>query len=198
MTTTTTRRPAPATRQAATRRLRVLTRLVTGLVGVLAIVLGVVLVIAMGSGGGDDGGAADLPLPNPMGGPALHAPAPSGPAVTVGGLEVVASEVAMGDVPLDVTMVSSWTLTNPTTDPVTLVIGQPQVHEGCCPGPVYVDEQLVVPGGTVTVPAGGEALVQFPLQMHEGMDGPHHLTIPLTVDGDVTELHVTGNFTADV
>jgi len=48
------------------------------------------------------------------------------------------------------------------------------------------------------VPAGGTVLVQFPLQMHPGMDGPHHLAIPLEAGSEQAALQVTGNFTASV
>ena len=32
--------------------------------------------------------------------------------------------------------------------------------------------------------------------MHSGTDGPRHLTVPLQVEHDVTEVHVTGDVTA--
>jgi hypothetical protein len=69
------------------------------------------------------------------------------------------------------------------------------VLEGCCPGPVYADGELTQVGQELTVPAGGAVLLQFPLQMHAGMDGPHHLAIPLVSGDDQALVHVTGNFT---
>jgi hypothetical protein len=44
------------------------------------------------------------------------------------------------------------------------------------------------------VPPGGSVLLQFPLQMHRGMDGPHHLAIPLVADGEEAAVHVSGDF----
>ena len=48
----------------------------------------------------------------------------------------------------------------PTGQPVA--VGQPRVLEGCCPGPVYVDDAQVPAGGTVTVAAGATVVAQFP------------------------------------
>ena len=79
---------------------------------------------------------------------------------------------------------------------LSFTLGQPQVLEGCCPGPVYVDDELVPVGGVVTVASGASVTVQFSLQMHPGMDGPHHLTVPVQAGSVSTQLHVTGNFTA--
>ena len=189
--------PTPRSRRpvgAAERRLAIVTRVTGSLVAVLAVAL--VISIAVDPRTSADPTDAGLPLPNPMGGPAEHAPAATGDPVALGGLEVVAPDVTMGQVPLNVTMVSTWEVSNPTDESLTFTVGQPQVHEGCCPGPVVVDAQTLVPGDTVTVVAGDVALVQLPLQMHPGMDGPHHLSVPLDAGGDQTALHVTGDFTS--
>lgn len=138
----------------------------------------------------------DADLPNPMGGPARTAPGDASGAVVLDGLEVSGAEVAMGDVALGVTYVPSWQVVNPTDRAVRLVLGQPQVLEGCCPGPVYADGELTQAGQEVTVAPGGRLLLQFPLQMHAGMDGPHHLAVPLASGDEQAALHVTGNFTA--
>jgi hypothetical protein len=102
-------------------------------------------------------------------------------------------------VPLGVTVVPTWSVTNPTSSSVTFAPGQPQVLDGCCPGPVYVDDELLEPGALVEVPPAGAVELAFPLQMHPGMDGPHHLAIPLTAEDGAQEtaLHVTGDFRAD-
>lgn len=193
MNTPTPARPrSPAARRRAMeRRLALATRAVTAVVGLLLVVLVVVLATREPSPV-----AAVLDLPNPMGGPVQAAPFATGDPVAVGGLEVTAPDVVMGAVPLDTTVVPRWEVTNPTAGPLTFTVGQPRVLEGCCPGPVYVDDVEVPAGERVTVDAGASVTVQFPLQMHPGMDGPHHLTVPLQVDGEVTELHVTGDFTA--
>lgn len=138
----------------------------------------------------------DASLPNPMGGPAKAAPGePTGEA-TFGGLTVSGSEVAMGDVALGITYVPSWQVDNPTGADITFMVGQPQVLEGCCPGPVYADGELTQAGQQLSVPAGGSLRLQFPLQMHAGMDGVHHLAIPLQAYGADAAVHVTANFTA--
>jgi hypothetical protein len=115
--------------------------------------------------------------------------------ISFGGLEVAGAEVAMGDVALEVTYVPAWEVTNPTGGEVMFAVGMPEVVEGCCPGPIYVDGELIQIGQPFTVQPGGSALVQFPLQMHRGMDGPHHLTLPLAAGGEVADVHVIGNFT---
>lgn len=138
----------------------------------------------------------DASLPNPMGGPARDAPGEVSGAVSFGGLEVAGTEVAMGEVALDITYVPAWEVTNPTDDHLAFAVGVPQVLEGCCPGPVYVDGELTQAGQTFTVPPGGTALLQFPLQMHRGMGGQHHLTLPLAAGDETTAVHVTGDFTA--
>lgn len=140
---------------------------------------------------------SDASLPNPMGGPARTAPGTASEQVTLGGLEVVGSDVQMGDVALAVTHVPGWEVTNPTDRDITLTVEQPQVVEGCCPGPIYADGELTQAGQRFTVPAGGDLLLQFPLQMHPGMDGPHHLAVPIAASGERAALHVSGNFTAD-
>jgi hypothetical protein len=137
----------------------------------------------------------DASLPNPMGGPARPAPGDATGELTLAGLQIAGAEVAMGEVALGVTYVPGWQIINPTNTAVTVLVGQPQVLEGCCPGPVYADGELTQAGQELTVPPGDELLLQFPLQMHPGMDGPHHLAIPLASGDEQTAVHVTGNFT---
>ncbi len=142
-----------------------------------------------------DGNAFDASLPNPMGGVARAAPGDVSGEVQLAGLQIAGAEVAMGEVALGVTYVPGWEVTNPTDREVAFTAGQPQVVEGCCPGPIYVDGELTQVDQRFAVPPGGSVLVQFPLQMHAGMDGPHHLAIPLFADGEQAAVHVTGNFT---
>lgn len=138
----------------------------------------------------------DDTLPNPMGGPTRTAPGDATGQAALGGLTITGVDVAMGEVALGVTYVPGWTVTNPTETTVTFLVGQPQVLEGCCPGPVYADGALTQAGQELTVAPGNELLLQFPLQMHPGMDGPHHLAIPLVSGDEQTAVHVTGDFTA--
>lgn len=135
-------------------------------------------------------------LPNPMGGPARAAPGDASHDISFAGLLVQGSQVAMGEVELGVTYVPGWEITNPTGAAVTFTVGQPQVLEGCCPGPIYADGELTAAGQQLTVPAGATLVLQFPLQMHPGMDGPHHFTVPLASGDEVTAVHVVGDFIA--
>ncbi len=164
---------------------------------VIVLGLGLVLFSAFVLDGSGEGAAADGGLPNPMGGPALAAPGTISGATTLGGLQVSGTEITMGEVALGVTYVSGWELTNPTEGDLSVAVGQPRVLEGCCPGPVYADGELTQAGQRLVVPAGERVLLQFPLQMHPGMDGPHHLAVPLSSDGQEVAVHVTGDFTAD-
>ncbi|HSK24404.1 MAG TPA: hypothetical protein VK906_14560 [Egicoccus sp.] len=185
---TTSARPRSSADQRFMRAVTLVALLVGGLT-LYAILANVV--------GSDAPSAAGADLPNPMGGLALTAPGEVTGELELGGLEVLGSSVAMGDVALGVTYVPAWDLLNPTTGDVTVTIGQPQVLEGCCPGPVYANGELTEAGQTVVVAAGDVLNLQFPLQMHAGMDGPHHLAIPLQAGADGGAVEVTGNFTAD-
>lgn len=138
----------------------------------------------------------DDSLPNPMGGLARTAPGETSGEVELAGLRIDGAEVAMGEVELGITYVPQWTVTNPTDETVTFTTAMPQVLEGCCPGPVYASEQLVEAGDPVEVPPDGSVELSFPLQMHDGMGGWHHLTVPLvTPDGqEMVDLQVTADF----
>lgn len=135
-------------------------------------------------------------LPNPMGGIARTAPGTATGAIELAGLAIADAAIHMGDVGLDVTYVPQWEVTNPSKAAVTLVVNQPQVLEGCCPGPVYAGGELTHPGQAFTIAPGDRLLLQFPLQMHAGMDGQHHLVLPLESGSEQADLTVTGNFTA--
>jgi hypothetical protein len=179
--------------EALTRRDRRITRGLT-VVGVL--IAGFLLYATIVALSAPRESRFDARLPNPMGGPARTAPGDASGEIFLGGLQVAGADVAMGDVALGVTYVPGWEVTNPTDTAVSFLVGQPQVLEGCCPGPVYADGQLIQAGQELTVPPGDQLLLQFPLQMHVGMDGPHHLAVPLASGDEQTALHVTGNFTA--
>lgn len=176
--------------QATERRvMRAITALVVALTLGSAVIVGTTLQSREAS-------PFDPSLPNPMGGTARVAPGASTGVVSLSGLVIAGAEVDMGPVALGVTYVPGWEVTNPTGEVATFVTGQPQVLEGCCPGPIYADGVLIQAGQDLAVPPGGSVLLQFPLQMHPGMDGPHHLAIPLSVGDEVGAVHVTGDFTA--
>lgn len=123
-----------------------------------------------------------------MGGPVLDIPMQRTGVATAAGVEVIGSEVAMGDVPLDVTVEPTWTLVNTTDTPVALGEPHASVIEGCCPGPLTTATNVLAPGESTTL--------TFPLQMHRGMDGPHSFRIHVPVDDEVLEVGVTGDFHA--
>lgn len=185
---TTTTRPRPGADQLFMRGVT----LVALLIG--ALTLYAILTAVVGS---DAQAEATADLPNPMGGPALTAPGDVSGELDIAGIEVLGSTVAMGDVALGVTYVPAWDLLNPSAEDITVTIGQPRVLEGCCPGPVYANGELTEAGQSVVVPAGDAVTLQFPLQMHPGMDGPHHLAIPLLAGEGSGTVDVIGNFTAD-
>ncbi len=176
----------------------------TGRLSRLAAMVGAVVLavgVAISAASGSDTAtvtAADPSLPNPMGGPALPAPGTVAGEASLAGLQIAGSKVAMGDIALGVTYVPAWEVTNPTDRELTFAASQPQVLEGCCPGPVYADGELTQVGQELIVAPGSSVLLQFPLQMHAGMDGPHDLAIPLQADGEQAALQVTGNFTDSV
>ncbi len=143
-----------------------------------------------------EGPQFDGTLPNPMGGPASTAPGEATTDIDLAGLSIAGSDVQMGDVALDVTYVPEWEVANPSDGEISFVVGQPQVLEGCCPGPIYADGELTQAGQEFTVAPGDRLVLQFPLQMHAGMDGPHHLAVPLVSGSEQAAVHVTGNFTA--
>ena len=189
---------SPAPRHAPSRKHASRRSFLPAAVALGAVVGAVLLAVTVVNGPGPGGDAgAQAGLPNPMGGPALPAPGSASGMATVNDLVVEDTTVAMGDVGLGVTYVPAWEVTNPTDQDVEVVIGQPRVIEGCCPGPVYADGHLTQPGQLLQVPAGRSVRLQFPLQMHPGMDGYHHLAIPIASQGEDVALQVTGNFTAD-
>lgn len=108
--------------------------------------------------------------------------------VSTGSVTVEGSEIAMGVVPLDVTVTPTWRLVNNGTDTVTLGEPHASVLEGCCPGQLLLDR--------TEIPAGATATLTFPLQMHAGMDGPHDFDVHVPIAGsdDVLTLGVTGTF----
>lgn len=105
-----------------------------------------------------------------------------------GGVVVEGSEIAMGQVPLNVTVTPTWTLVNESAEAVSLGEPHASVIEGCCPGPLTLSSSALAPGES--------AQLSFPLEMHPGMDGPHRFDIhvPVGVDGEYLTLEVTGDF----
>lgn len=110
---------------------------------------------------------------------------------TAADLRVEGAHIDMGDVPLNVTVSPTWTITNTGNETVTLGEPHASVIEGCCPGPLLLAVSRLAPGEATTL--------TFPLQMHPGMDGPHDFDIHIPVNDDssaVLTLGVSGDFGA--
>ena len=158
----------------------------------------VALLVLTASGGGDDGhttaangSGSKTGATGPMGGEIVETPGTVSGTASAGGVEVANANYEMGPVPMNVTVVPKWTLRNTSDTAVSLDAPHAEVVEGCCPGTPKLSAQTLAPGAA--------ADLEFPLQMHDGMGGPHHfiLHVPVrTVDGsvDFLELNVTGDF----
>jgi len=123
------------------------------------------------------------------------AAAPSGSSSgseTVLGVASDVSLIELGRVPLNQTVEPTWILTNFSDRAVKLEEAHAEVLEGCCPGPLEFTKTSLKPGET--------ARLVFPLQMHEGMDGPHdfdvHVPITSAGESELMTLKVTGDFSA--
>jgi len=105
------------------------------------------------------------------------------------GLVVEGAHVDLGTVPLDVTVTPTWTITNTSSEVVQLGEPHASVVEGCCPGPLTLSD--------ITLEPGESSVMEFPLQMHAGMDGPHDFDVhvPFGDAADYLTLKVVGNFT---
>lgn len=149
-------------------------------VGAVALVASAVALLAVR--------VSNPPETGPMGGLLYDAEREATGVAALSGLEVQGAEIALGHVPLNVTVVPEWTITN--TGDETVVLGDPHasVVEGCCPGPLELTATSLAPGEA--------AQLTFPLQMHPGMDGPHDFDIhlPLAEGDDYLTLGVTGDF----
>jgi len=123
-----------------------------------------------------------------MGVPFVQTPGSANGTAQFGPVQVVGSNYSLGQVPLDVAVLPTWTLTNTGDQPVEL--GEPvaQVREGCCPGPLKL--------GTTTLAPGASTQLTFELAMHPGMDGWHDMGVYVPVSGQdgALELNVTGDF----
>lgn len=132
--------------------------------------------------------ASNPPESGPMGGLLYDADIEASGWAELAGIEVRGAELAMGQVPNNVTVVPEWTLTNTGDSSVTLGEPHASVIDGCCPGPLELTATTLAPGES--------ARLTFPLQMHDGMDGPHDFDVhvPVTGTGDYLTLGVTGTF----
>jgi hypothetical protein len=175
-----------------------------GLVVSLLIFAIAVLAVAFGMGGGKDEAPSLAPAADAgtiaglkatgeisgMGVPVVEVPGSATGTAAAGGVTVEGANWAMGQVPLDIAVRPSWTLTNTGADPITLGEPQAEVREGCCPGPFAMDRTELAPGESTTL--------TFELGMSEGMDGWHDMGIYVPVEGrggaEVLELSVTGDF----
>src|ERR671918_263736 len=126
--------------------------------------------------------------------PAAAAPAETKSEESSAGSESVlgvtsdASLIELGHQPLNETVEPTWTLTNTSDRAIEFGEAHAEVVEGCCPGPLQF--------GSTSLRPGEETQLIFPLQMHEGMDGPHkfdvHVPIASGADEELMTLTVTG------
>ncbi len=132
--------------------------------------------------------ASNPPETGPMGGLMYEATMQASGIAVAGGLQVDGAQVAMGQVPNNVTVIPEWTITNISDHPVTLGEPHASVIKGCCPGPLELTATTLAPGESTEL--------TFPLQMHDGMDGPHDFDIHVPIlDTDVyLTLGVNGTF----
>lgn len=125
---------------------------------------------------------------SPMGAPVLVTPGTRSTTADAGGVRVEGADISMGRIPLAYAVNPTWQLVNVSDRPISL--GKPQVEivKGCCPGELDL--------GTTTLAPGAGTTLQFPLQMHPGMDGDHLFRIAVPVDGSDTPLilSVAGDF----
>lgn len=162
-----------------------------------AVVVGLGAVLAIGAatanrpGAGSSSDQAATGDVGPMGGKVVKTPGKATGVATAAGVEVTKANWALGRVPLMVTVTPTWTLRNTSSQPVTLGEPKPEVVKGCCPGPLTLGATTLAPGTSTTL--------DFPLQMHAGMDGPHDLRVhvpvqPTGADPATLALRVTGDF----
>lgn len=191
-------RKRSSTRRARARNRRRHTRVAVVVTGV--VVVGITVGLGVGLGGTSGGTGSDDssgPLAptgetNDMGMPVVSTPGSASGTAAAGGLEVVGADWDLGQVPIDVAVRPTWALRNTTG--ATVTVGEPraEVREGCCPGPLTVDDPTLAPGESTTL--------TFELAMHEGMDGPHDLGVyvPVGGEGEPAELalSVVGDFGA--
>jgi hypothetical protein len=125
---------------------------------------------------------------NAMGVPFVQTPGSASGTAVLGPITVVGSNYSLGQVPLDVAVLPTWTLTNTGDRPVELGEPTAEVRQGCCPGPLEL--------GTTTLAPGASTQLAFELTMHPGMDGWHDMAVYVPISGQpgVLELSVTGDF----
>jgi hypothetical protein len=175
--TATTRRPPETHEPTPARRIPIVA---VGAVGMAVLAIGAAAIFS------DPAPSASSAV-GPMGGAVVDQEMVRSETFTAGPIEVIGSTVEMGDVPLNVTVVPSWTLTNTGSEPVHLGDPHASVIQGCCPGPLQLGSRTLGPGESTEL--------TFPLQMHAGMDGPHHFTVRVPVGADeLLELQAIGDF----
>lgn len=182
----------------APRRARALIAAGVGLATAIAISLGVVVTDGAGTSTAmptHDNGDRSLPRGyrlsgeiGPMGGQVLETPGTRSGTASAGGVVVDGADLVMGHIPLAYAVNPTWQLRNSSEQTVTL--GRPKVAvvKGCCPADPIL--------GATTLAPGEETTLQFPTQMHPGMDGDHlfRLTVPVGESGAPLSVSVSGDF----
>lgn len=174
--------PAHTAAVASNRRLALWTAALIA----FAVAVGAGIVLAAPS----DGDPIEATQVNDMGMPVVETPGWAHGTTTAGDIQVVGATWDLGHVPLNVAVRPTWELRNTGTEPVTLGDPQPEVREGCCPGPLTLGTHTLAPGETT--------ILTFELSMHPGMDGPHDLAVHLPVTSpegtDQLTVDVNGDF----
>ena len=152
------------------------------------------IAIANQRDGQTDALSASDPVPtgefNAMGMPVIETPGSGTDPISVGAVYVDHGTWELGTVPLNTAVRPEWHLRNTGDEPVVIGEPQPEVRQGCCPGPIALS--------TRTIPPGGDATLAFELSMHPGMDGWHdiaiHIPVSIGSDDQIVTLGVTGDF----
>jgi hypothetical protein len=191
----------------ARRRARRRLLWVVGVLGALAVAIGLSAVLTTAddsgstvasTGASGHAGHMDETLPpgyrltgtvSPMGGQVIETPGTRAGAAAAGGVIVTdGADITMGHIPLAFAVNPTWHLRNTSDQPVTL--GRPKVTvvKGCCPAEPVL--------GATTLAPGAETTLQFPTQMHPGMDGDHlfRLAVPISGATDPLTVSVAGDF----
>lgn len=149
-------------------------------------------IIRIASGGASDTSATATGETSTMGMPIMATPGRAIGTATTDGTMASPATWALGQVPLNITVRPSWTLTNTGNDTIILGDTHVQINQGCCPGALTYE-------GSSTLTPGAETRLTFELSMHPGMDGVHDMTLHVPIahaDGstDTLDLTVTGDF----
>jgi hypothetical protein len=183
-----TKRKMPARRRHS--RYRVSPYLIAAAIAAV-VLIGVGFIIRGGKGASTaKAGIVKTGQMNGMGMPVIETTGSASGSAAAGGVQVTGANWALGTVPLKVAVRPTWTLSNTSSEAVTLGEPTAEVKKGCCPGPLTLASRTLAPGESTTL--------TFELSMHPGMDGWHDIAVHVPVSASMGEvmlsLGVTGDF----